>query len=251
MTWRMLATVFLMMVGAMLNLAGSDDPAKIDKEAAANLVKRLGETTYQVGQVTFDAKTRIISLPAEVWNTEGVMEYVLVHENGKIHESIFATNTSPTHLQLALKLLKYQADNGELFERLTGASDRSVQVAKTKQLGATFTVNVTWSEAGESKNAVINDFIVDTETNQPVKDYRWYYTGSVLHQGTFLAEQEGSIVGLYLDPAALFNTDAPGAEFDERWTANKAVLPKPGTKVIVQFVPVEIASKEPNKQKDN
>lgn len=215
-----------------------------EQDQKANLVKQIGASTFQVGLIEFDAKTKIISLPAEVWNTEGLMEYVLVHDNGKIHESILTTKISPTHLQVAMKLLKFTAGKGELFERIRNSSDRTVKVDNTEKVGSSFEVKVNWKEEGELKTASICQLILNPETMQPIKECIWKYTGSVVYKGQFLAELEGSIIGLYLDPAALFNTNAPRSDSDEHWGANKAALPKSGTKVVVTLVPVVIAAEK-------
>ncbi|RYD39074.1 MAG: hypothetical protein EOP85_16590 [Verrucomicrobiaceae bacterium] len=77
-------------------------------EPAKPSVKKLDENRYQVGQVIFDRKKREVRFPAKVNMTEGLLEFLLVHEKGKLHESLFSTTTSPTDISLALTLLRYK-----------------------------------------------------------------------------------------------------------------------------------------------
>mgnify|MGYP003550004817 CR=1 FL=1 len=85
------------------------------------IVKKVGETTYRVGLIEFDAKTREISVPVVVNQREGgPIEYVLVSEVGKTHEAILTTKARPMDLQIALKLLKYKA--GEADRLIPGPS---------------------------------------------------------------------------------------------------------------------------------
>ena len=83
--------------------AEPSDPAAPEekKEVPKPSVKKLDENRYQVGQVTFDKKTREIRFPAKVNMTEGLLEFLVVHQKGKLHESLFATETSPTDINLA------------------------------------------------------------------------------------------------------------------------------------------------------
>ena len=81
----------------------TDPGAEADKPT----VNKLDETRCQIGGVIFDQKTREIRFPTKVNMTEGQLEYLIVHENGKVHESLLSTTVSPTHLNLAFTLLRY------------------------------------------------------------------------------------------------------------------------------------------------
>jgi hypothetical protein len=51
-------------------------------------ITRLENGNMQIGEVTFDPKTRQIRVPCSFNMVEGLLEFALVHENGKIHESL-------------------------------------------------------------------------------------------------------------------------------------------------------------------
>ena len=68
-------------------------------------VKQLGSKLYRVGDVTVDAKLDAVVFPAKVNQLVGLIEYALVTENGKIHESFLSTKVSPSDIHGALLLL--------------------------------------------------------------------------------------------------------------------------------------------------
>src|SRR3954466_14443216 len=57
-----------------------------------------------IGEVKIDAHARAISFPAQVNQRAGAIEYFLVHETGKIHESIFKTAVAPRDIHTAALL---------------------------------------------------------------------------------------------------------------------------------------------------
>ena len=216
-------------------------------EDAKPAVKKVGENTYRIGLVELDSKTREVSLPVIVNQREGgPIEYILVHETGKTHESILTTKASPMNVQIALKLLKYKAGEGDIFDKLLPAEDRKIKGGKSDQRGDAVDVLVKWNEGGEEKLSSINRWAVDGATikaegdkGEPMPEHPWNYTGSVIYEGQFLGELEGSIIAIYLDPVSLFNTTVPGAEIDERWGANAAEIPEIGTKATLILRPLK------------
>ncbi|MDF1753822.1 MAG: YdjY domain-containing protein [Verrucomicrobiales bacterium] len=210
-------------------------------------VKKIGDTTYRLGLVEFDAKTREISIPVVVNQREGgPIEYILVHENGKTHESILTTKARPMNVQIALKLLKYQAGEGDVFDKLLPAEDRKIKGDKSAERGEAVDVLVKWMDKEEEKISSINQWTIDGETikgegqaGEAMPEHPWNYTGSVIMDGKFLGEIEGSIIAIYLDPVSLFNTTVPGAEIDERWGANDRVIPEIGTKATLILRPLK------------
>lgn len=202
------------------------------------LVKKVGATTYRIEEVTFDAKTGEVSIPVTVNLREGgPVEYLLVHENGKIHESILTTTARPRDLQIALKLLKYQPGEGDVFDRFLPSEDRQLKGGKSEERGTTVSFKVLWEdEEGVEQTESAHRWIIDGDTKEnrddpgePMPEHPWNFTGSLIHEGQFMAELEGSIIAIYLDPVAMFNTTVRGSEFDERWGANHLAIPQIGT----------------------
>ncbi len=229
---------------ALVGFSAFSPAEESEKAAAKPSVKKIGETRYRIGLVEFDAKTKAVEIPVVVNQREGgPIEYILVSEKGKVHEAILTTQASPMDIQVALKLLKYEPGKGKLFEKLTLGQDRKVAGEVDNKPGTLVDITIQWqTETGEKKTSSINEWALDgatldqtgiSEGGEPMAEHPWTFTGSQIYGGQFLAEIEGSIIAIYLDPGAVFNTDAPGAEIDERWGANAAVIPEIGTKATL------------------
>src|SRR6185503_8141895 len=59
---------------------------------------------FEIGKLRLDQAKGTISFPAAVNLREGPIEYLLVAEYGKIHESLLRTEVDPYSIQLALLL---------------------------------------------------------------------------------------------------------------------------------------------------
>ena len=76
----------------------------------------LGDHRYRYGDIEFNGKTREIRVPTQVNMREGIIEYAVVHGDGKIHESLLVTEVRPSHLQTVMKLCRYRSGEGDVFD---------------------------------------------------------------------------------------------------------------------------------------
>jgi hypothetical protein len=191
-------------------------------------VKKIGENLYRLGEIEFDAKSREIRFPVTVNQREGgPIEYLLVRETGKVHESILTTSISPLHLQIVMKLLRYQGGNGDVFNRLLAPEVLEKEGGKEADRGET--VSFLFQPEG-GKALPVYEMVIDGESAEAMAPGDWIYTGSAVEEGAFMAEAEGSIIAIYLDHLAMFNMSREGADLDERWGARHTVIPEIGTK---------------------
>ncbi|HQW28948.1 MAG: hypothetical protein KA152_12205 [Verrucomicrobiales bacterium] len=232
--------LLLLVVSGGSGFARSQETAKsaTKKAAAAEelkpevSVKKIGETLYRIGEIEFDAKSREIRVPVTVNMREGgPIEYLLVNEKGKVHESIFTTAVSPTNLQIAMKLLRFKAGRGDVFNRLLAPEflEKEGGIEADRGDSVSFFFEVT----GGGKAVPAYEFVIDGESAEAMKPGGWIYTGSVVEGGNFMAETEGSIIAIYLDEFALFNMTRAGADLDDRWGTRSSVIPEIGTKGIL------------------
>jgi hypothetical protein len=198
----------------------------------APLVRELAPELFEIGAVRLDKQARTVSFPAQVNMRDGLVEYLLVTETGKSHESLFTSKAEPYHIQIALLLLGAKAPAqapGPAPDQLDAAYLKSAPALS----GEPVELSVSWTDNERRQNFAVEDLLYNTETKAPMKRGPWIYTGSLVSNGSFLAQVEGSIVALVTDPAALINNPRPGRENDQVWIPRKESVPPAGT--AVQF----------------
>lgn len=204
-------------------------------------VKKLDATRYQIGEVLFDQKTREIRFPTQVNMTEGLLEFLVVHQNGKVHESLLSTDVSPTQLNLAFSLLRYSPSK-ELYplpNATGGTSDKYPEVPASVKAAARVTIEVEWSDGGKIRRVPVNEWIQHAVKTTAMPAGPWIYGGSDFHEGKFVAETAGDIVAIFLSMAALVNYPGEDYEDDTVWTPFPKRVPPEGTKVTVIIAPYQ------------
>lgn len=240
----MLLRLFILIPACLgWSLAQETPPAEPTPPPAAEPAKpsvvKLDETRYQVGQVTFDRKTREIRFPTKVNMSEGLIEYLLVLKQGKAHEALLITEISPTHLNLALTLLRYSPSR-ELFflsdeaGRLTG--NRADVPAAVKN-GARIAVDVEWTENGNTRRVPVNEWLQNTAKDTVMAPGPWLYTGSDFSEGKYIPELTGDIAGVMVAPSAIINYPGSDNLDDVTWFAFPKRVPSVGTNVTVIIAP--------------
>ncbi|MEM6915988.1 MAG: YdjY domain-containing protein [Verrucomicrobiota bacterium] len=220
--------IALLVLGTHLCFSPFFSSAQDPEEAQRGAVTQIGENRYQIGDIEIDSKTREISFPVVVNMREGgPIEYILVHEHGKVHESILITSISPLNLNVALKLLKYEEGYGDVFNILLPPELLESEGGTEVERGDGFYFG--FVPEGKTVAIPAEDLILDGFLGRPMQADPWIYTGSKVEGGVFLAESEGSIVAIYLDNLAIFNMTIEGADTDERWGANSDSIPEIGT----------------------
>jgi hypothetical protein len=213
-------------------------------EAAAitnMLLKPLGEAVFEIGKLRFDKTRRTITFPAWVNSSGGPIEYFLVTTYGKVHESVLRTEAEPLHLQLAMLLLDAKGDPDALRKFLPGAaspqapsvrapvSDPGTQVLN----GDPVQIEVSWTAEGKPVKCPAEQLVFNQATAKALASRKWVYNGSVIIDGLFSAQREGSVISLITDAAALINNVARGHENDNIWTINTNRVPRINTPVEV------------------
>jgi hypothetical protein len=193
------------------------------------MVLNLGGGRYSVGAVTFDRKTREITIPAAVNMREGPVEYVLVGNKGKVHEAVFTTDAEARDIHVAALLLgvKPEPDLGP---------ENSATVVK--QQGAVV-MRVEWDRNGPPEKIFLNETVNQAnpstgEISGTLPSGAWLYNGSRIEpDGVFAATRHASIISIIRDDDALINNPGTSRDNDEIHTPNTAKLPKKGHPVRV------------------
>jgi hypothetical protein len=208
------------------------EPAPAPSTPPEPMVVNLGGTRFSVGAVTFDRKTREITIPAAVNMREGAVEYVLVGRNGKLHEAVFTTDAEARDIHVAALLLgvKPEPDLGP-----------ENSAATVRRQGAVV-IRVEWDRNGPPERIFLNETVnlSDPSTGKvsaTLPSGAWLYNGSRIEpDGVFAATRHASIISIIRDDDALVNNPGASRDNDEIHTPNAAKLPKQGhpVRIILQ-----------------
>ncbi len=172
----------------------------------------------------------------------GILEFLVVHEDGKTHESLFRTVVSPLHLNLALKLLRY-APSKKLYrdeEAANATSTHHIEENTSATAAASLTIFVEVKGSETSSRVRVNDWIHYglTGASMPASS-PWVYGGSRFSNGKFMAQQTGDIAAIYLSNAALINYLGNDNLNDEVWTPFTKRIPMVDTEVTLTIAPYQ------------
>lgn len=239
----------LIFLTASASLAFSQDRAPVEPSSlpapdqpvapAKPPVEKLDESHYRIGKVTFDQKTREIRFPAKVNMVDGLLEFLLVHQNGKVHESLLMTEISPTHLNVAFTLLRYPPSR-ELYALPNdhgGASNKFPEVPAEVSAGARIGIEVEWKEGDKTRRLTANDLIQHTVKATAMPPGPWVYGGSEINDGKFAPESSGDLIAIFTANSSLINYPGKDDDNDEVWIPYPKRVPAVGTDVTVIITP--------------
>jgi hypothetical protein len=175
-----------------------------------------------------DKASRSATFPAEINQTSGLMEYLLVNKKGKTHESLLSTAIEPYDLQVAMLLLGVKPaapSNAQPPGQIT----RQYLSGAPELTGEKVSITLAWP----GHRVAAESLIWDLDTNALMTPGAWTYNGSEMYGGKFLAQIDGSIAALVRDSAALVNNPRAGNDNDQIWEPYTKDVPARGTAVDV------------------
>lgn len=244
---RRLAILLLLATGAPFTHAQDRAPVEpaslpAPDQAVAPVkpaIEKLDATRFRIGKIIFDQKSREIRFPAKVNMSEGLLEFLIVHENGKVHEALLNTDISATHLNLAFTLLRYPASR-ELYalpNETGGLSGRFPDVPADIKAGARVAIDVEWTDNGKTRRLPINDWIQHAVKTTAMPPGPWVYGGSEFYAGKFAPETSGDIAAIFVSQSSLINYPGQDNQDDTVWVAFPKRVPPIGTNVTVIIAP--------------
>jgi len=176
-------------------------------------IQVIGKSKVKMGDIIIDKKKRSISFPVHVEIRDQVLEYVLVHQSGKTHESLLSTKISPKTLHVAVLLLDGEGKRPE--------------------------IELFWRKNGPDARVPLNVLIQPVGASPRLEADLWLYKKATLDaQGRLAALQEGSFITLLNDPKALIQHQvAASLGHDDAYKPFTKKLPPKGAPVrlIITF----------------
>jgi hypothetical protein len=183
----------------------------------------LAPGVFELGGVRILKKEGRVELPSTVNMDRGLLEYLLVGQSGKLHESLLRTDIEPYCLQISLLLLGLEGTT----RPLSGQGDPA------KPEGDPVTIWVEWDHKGEAKKARIEEWVTNMEDKTVLKPMHWIFTGSMIMDGVFMAQVDRSMIAIYHDPVALIDNPLTEGASDKIWFVNEGHVPPVGTPLTV------------------
>lgn len=195
-------------------------------------VKRLPDGNLDLNGAVVRTAARELALPCHFVLKEGALEVILGKPDGRMHEALLCTEIPAVQVQTMLYLLG--AENGF---RLPG---------KGKQ-GDLIDLFIEWRDAQDKLcREPIENWIVDTRTGKNLAQQGWVFVGSVVRDGTFLADAEGNVVINYSIGATVLDSPDPGSHDDTIHIVDASKAQPPAeTSVLLIMKPRQKASSSP------
>ena len=198
-------------------------------------IKEVSPGIFQVGGVSLNKETKTATFPGTINMTRGLIEYLLVQEGGKTHESLLATKVEPYHLHVAMLLLGAKVAKPDGEKAPPDTIDAQYLKTAPKPKGDNVIIKVRWKDGDKDVEMNVEDLIQDDATKSPMSRGPWVYNGSMLSGGMFLAQEERDFAALVIDPAALINNTRPGSDNDQIWEIRANIVPKENTPVEISI----------------
>ena len=235
---------FLLLALSVSGAHAQDAKAEAAKQLAETQqrLKKLSATEYELDGIRINAATREVRIPTKVELQKAPIEYMLVHETGKTHESVLTTALSPTAIQVALLLANYQAATEGMLTKVPEAERPKIwkEEPPAKPKANQIKITVEWKVGEVTKSAPISDWVQHVDTRKAPTDLgTWIFNGSYMDERGFIGQHEGSIIAVWLDRGALINSPAEGNWRDDLWISLPANIPDIGTPVTVIISPAQ------------
>lgn len=200
-------------------------PQTMDRANTVKLppIKIISPGIFEIEGIRLNKNEGNLYFPATVNMNKGILEYLIVGETGKLHESLLKTKVQPYSLQIALLMLG-----------LEGSTNPSMnQGYSSKPEGDPVSIWIKWKNKGKENKIRIEEWVFNKTNNNTMKPMKWIFTGSIITNGVFMAQVEKSIAAIFRDPAAIIDNPHPDGVSDELWFAHEKKVPPVGTPVTV------------------
>ena len=193
-------------------------------------IEKISEFKFKFGGIILDQQSRSLEFNATSNQRNGLIEYALVHESGKTHESLFRTKVRPQILHACFLLLKHPSET-RFFKNLWSENPQKLNFNKSR-----VKTEVVWDMNGSAVSKSFEQLSLNTKNNVSLKDDAFIFTGSKTIEGTYLAEMSGSMVAVYADEEAVINSSDYDSNNDDVWIANEKEMPELESSVKVRFL---------------
>ena len=212
--------IFILKLHTQLFYCVGSDGLVDQNETSFPRVVDLGGGKFDFGGVLIDQKLKRLSFDAVCNQSSGLVEYALVHQSGKLHESLFSTKTSPRWIHACLLLLKAKP-LGARFLSEEFKSQQMVDMMADYQVNA----QISWKQNESNITREIFELVFNQLSERTLEARPFLFTGSRTIEGNYMAGVEGSILAIYHDRNAIINSLDPESISDDSWVVFHEKMP--------------------------
>lgn len=207
-------------------------------------IREISAGIYDIAGVRVDQLSSTVTIDGKIEMAEGILEYALVNDQGKLHEALLSSPVQPYYLHIAMLLMGVREVINAPAEPPPGQITAEYLANAPKLEGDPIQITVSWVQPdGTPVEKQLEDLILEME--KPMPKTVWFYNGSMVFRGKFLAQEDRSIVALLSDPSALINNRSADRDKDGAWAVNAKTVPAANTPVQIRFhLPNEAAEPE-------
>ncbi len=165
----------------------------------------------------------------------GAVEYLVCGRDGKEYESIIVVDATTKEIYDALSKLGVEVGTPPGYD--------AEKDAPTPPTGTAFIMSVAWKEGQETKKVRAEELILDVETQKPLQQVAWIYSGSRIVPDLDSEDEDAMIPQAFMsndivalrvfDASALFQNSLPESSKENSYKKNDALLPELGTPITL------------------
>jgi hypothetical protein len=210
-------------------------PGSPSQKLTSPPITKLSSTRWRVGKVVLDKAAKTLTFPGVVNMTVGPLEYLLVTDTGKVHESALRTSVEPYQIHVAMLLLSPKGAASKVTDSNSATNGGGFLENPSSEAlpGDRVGLEVSWDVGGKQTSHGGEELVYNLDTKSIMKDAIWVYTGSQMVSGNFMPQISGSIISLITDPGAQINSETKGHDNDRIWNVNTNLVPAVNTPVTI------------------
>ncbi|MEW5734194.1 MAG: YdjY domain-containing protein [Thermodesulfobacteriota bacterium] len=173
-----------------------NQPAKPDGSKPA---VDMGKSTVDIGNISVDKATRSIRMKVKTALKEGILEFLLVSEQGKTYESAFEVEGNmPSELNFALILIGCEAAPYDKFIACTQKEGGQAELFKS------YPASLLSLKLLQNGKPVSMDSVIHNREGKP-SDLIWVYTGGQTIEGRFAPDGSRNFIAIWPNLASVVN----------------------------------------------
>jgi len=194
----------------------------VPAQTTEDIIAKKTDDIYTLKDIEINTKNKTVSIPCTVNMESGLLEVVLCRPEGKTHESLLLTNTTPLEFQTALLLLGLDPVN-ELPESPDEADALSPYLTfETPGDSVLLFIDIIQID-GKKDRVPLEYYIRDERTQKALSPVSWLFRGAVTHRsGHVIIDPDVTMIATYHDPIALMEMNNADKHDDELFYVNTA-----------------------------